>query len=293
MMRRLSLAVLLLAASAAPAAAQRPWELKVDLAVPLPVELPAVPALNPFASAVSTPPIQAATPLDEKAPVRLPVSASVYIDASGKCRRAVFTGLPLPGLAPELVETLTDTSFNPGRSAGSAVPTWVTVGLDLAGRIDEGRVVRVVTARPDPAVPPIPESEPRPVPEATDLQLAAVPAAQLDEAPSPRRFHVRVPGRTWRQSVRLLAEVTPAGRCSRVVFLSCPEGLRPWLLRSLASWTFQPAGGAEGPVAAWTRVDAELEVKMSSLRAEALRVSRTSAYPLGAPAAAAAPPPGA
>ena len=33
-----------------------------------------------------------------------------------------------------------------------------------------------------------------------------------------------------------------------MVFLACPEGLRRWLLESMAAWTFRPAAGAGGPV---------------------------------------------
>jgi hypothetical protein len=78
-----------------------------------------------------------------------------------------------------------------------------------------------------------------------------------------------------------------------VVFLACPEGLRGWLLASMAAWTFRPAAGTGGPVNAWVQLDGEIEVKMGDLASDALKVMRQGWTPGAAAPAAAGPPPGA
>ncbi len=290
-MRRLLPVVMVLASASA--LAQKPWELRVDLPVPVPVELPAVPPINPFAAPVVTPPAPIATPLRAKFPATFSVLASAYVDAQGACRRAVFTRLPWPGLADALRPIITATAFAPARASGAPVPVWLPLGIDLKGRIDEGRVARVQGTAPEPAGPPVVEPAPGPEADARDAGLPATPLERVDELPNPKRFRVRIDGRTWRQPFRLLAEVGPDGRCRRVVFLAFPEGLRGWLLASMASWTFQPAAGAGGPVAAWVQLDGEIELKMGDLASDALKVMRQAWGPGAAAPAAAGLPPGA
>jgi len=277
----------LLAASclllAAPVAAQKPWETRVDLTVPVPIELPEVPPTNPFAAPLAVQPVALETPLAERFDVSVAAEASAYVDANGTCRRVVFTRLPLPGLAAELQEHLTDTDFTPAKLLGASVPTWAAVAVDLSGRIDEGKIARMALLPPDPLVPPIPDEPPAPAPEARDLQIPATRLEQLDQIPTAKRFRVRIGGQDVRQAVRLLLEIGADGRCQRVVFLSCPEGMRQWLLRSLAGWRFQPAQGSEGATVAWALLDAELAVEIGTLRGDALRLSRQSSYPYVTP----------
>ena len=281
-MKRLLALPLLLAAF--PAAAQKPWETRVDLPLAIPVELPAVPPLNPFASPVASPPAVATAPMLAKVAVRLHVEAAVYVDRTGVCRRVVLLAAPLPALAGELTEALQETTFTAGRARGAPAPAWLAVAFDLTGRVKEGRVVRVAPSPPDPAVPPMPEPAAMPALDPRDAALPATPAEQLDAPPNAERFRASLSGRTLRQSFRLLAEVTAEGRCNRVVFLACPDGARDWLLRSLSGWTFRPAAGTDGPAAAWVQLDGELEMELSGLSSDRLRVTRTGAYP-GAEAA--------
>jgi hypothetical protein len=289
-MRRLLAVPLVLLAG--PALAQKPWEMRLDLPVAIPVELPAVPPTNPFARPLTALPVPVATPMLEKLDTVLHAEAAVYVDAAGVCRRAVLLAAPLPGLSAEINAAVLETTFLPGQARGQAVPVWLTVAFDLGGRIKGGRVIRLTPSAPDPAAPPAPEPAPPPVADARDLALPATPAEQLDALPSGRRFRASVSGRALRQGIRLLAEVTADGRCSRVVFLSCPDGLRAWLLRSLAGWTFRPATAAEGATAAWVQLDGEVEAELSGLSAERLTVSRASAYPHAPAVPAAAPPRG-
>ncbi len=290
-MRGMTLFAVLLAATAA---AQKPWEVRVDLPVPVPVELSAVPPTNPFAAPVLAPPSPVATPLRAKFTQTLTVLASAYLDGSGALRRLVFTSLPWPSLEAELRLPLSELEFAPARAAGAPTSVWLPLAVDLAGRIDGGQVTRLVATTPDPKAPPTAEPGGGHAAEPGDLALPATPLARVEQLPNPRHPpRIRVPGRSWRQAVRLLADVGADGRCRRVVFLSCPEGLRPWLLASLADWTFRPAAAAGGPVEAWAVLDGEVEVEMGSLAAEALRVTRTGSYPGAAAAPASPPPPGA
>jgi len=265
--------------AAAPALAEKPWETRVDLQLPVPVELPAVPATNPFAAPLTAPPAPLETPLAPRFEVAVTAEAAAYVDAAGTCRRVVFTRLPLPGLAGELHESLVDTDFTPGRLLGAAVPTWIAVAIDLTGRVDGGRLLRVALLPPDPSVPPVPEAEPAPAPDPRDLQIAATRPEQLDQPPGVKRFRVRIGGHDAPQTVRALLEIDAGGRCTRVVFLACPDGLRPWLLTSLAAWRFQPGRDAGGPTAAWAVLDAEVETEIGTLRGETLRLGRQSSYP--------------
>ena len=290
-MRRLVVLPLLLAAM--PTAAQKPWEMRVDLPVTVPIELPAVPPLNPFAAPVSAPPAVAATPMLAKLATRMHVEAAMYVDRAGACRRVVLLASPLPALAGELSAALQETAFSAGLSRGAPAPAWLAVAFDLAGRIREGRVVRVAPSLPHPTSPPVPEAPGPPPVDARDAALPATPAEQLDAPPRPARFRASLSGRTLRQGFRLLAEVTAEGRCARVVFLSCPDGARDWLLRSLSGWTFRPAAGAAGPVTAWVQLDGELEMELSGLSADRLRATRAGGYPGAAAPPAAGPPPAA
>jgi hypothetical protein len=291
-MRRMTTLALLVLCT--PALAQKPWETRVDLPVPVPLELPAVPPTNPFAAPVLSPPSPLATPLREKFADTFAVLASAYVNGEGSCRRVVFTRLPWPGIEAELRQSVSELSFTPARAGGTAVSVWLPLAIDFKGRIDEGRVAKLQATAPDPGPPPVPETFAPPTPDSRDLELPATPLTKVDLPASPKRPpRIRVDGRAWRQPIRLLAEVGADGRCQRVVFLACPEGLRPWLLASMAAWTFRPAAGKAGPVAAWAYLDGVVEVEVGNLVSEGLRVMRAAAYPGADAGSAAGPPPGA
>jgi len=273
MRRAAALAALLLLAAAAAAQTPKPWEQRVDLDVAVPVELPALPTINPFARPLLVQPAPASTPLVEKYTVTTSARGSAYIDAQGVCRRVVVTTLPLPFVGEPLQQAFREGEFTPGRAGGGPAATWWPFALDLTGRIKEGTVVRVQPAPPPPAELPVPEATTA-NPPAADPSLPATPIEQLDQPPAVKRLRARVDSRDWQQKVRLLAEVSTAGRCTRVVFLSCPDGLRAWLLASLASWTFRPAEDNAGPVPAWVQLDADLQVSIGSLEAGTPRLSR-------------------
>lgn len=291
-MRRVTMLALLLLS--APVLAQKPWEAQVDLPVPVPLELPAVPLINPFAAPVLSPPTLVATPLREKFNDTFTVLASAYVTSEGACRRVVFTRMPLPGMDAELRQEVLELSFIPARAGGAAVPTWLPLAIDLKGRVKEGQVTKLQATSPDPGTPPVPEVAAAPTHDVGDLNLPATPVARVEQPASPKRSpRLSVDGRTWRQPIRLLADVSADGRCQRVVFLACPEGLRPWLLASMAAWTFRPAAGKSGPVQAWALLEGEVEVEVGNLASEGLRVMPSASYPSAAARSAADLPPGA
>lgn len=268
-----------LAVSATLLAGAPPWETRVDLLVPVPGELPAIPDTNPFAQALDTPPALQAAPLRDRYDTTFSVEFATYIDAGGRVRRAVPVRTPLPGLEGDIQATVLETSFTPAQSGNRDTAVWLTLGVDVGGRINGGRAVRIEATTPAPAdlpeavVPPFPETNP------ADLQLPATPVEQLDRTPSPRRFRARVSSRKVRQSIWLLAQVDEEGRARQVVFLDCAEGLRPWLLDSLAAWRFRPATRRGQPVPAWAQVEGELEVDLGTFSTESLRVIRQRTYP--------------
>jgi hypothetical protein len=283
-----------LALLSVPVLAQKPWETKVDFPVPVPLELPAVPPTNPFAAPLVSPPAPVATPLREKFPDTFTVLAAIYVTGEGASRRVVFTRLPWPSLGNDLRQTVSELNFTPARASGAAVAVWVPLAIDLKGRVEQGRVARIQGSSPEPGTPPVPEATAVPTPDARDLELPATPLDRVDQMANPKRPpRIRADGRTWRQAVRLLAEVSPEGRCQRVVFLSCPEGLRGWLLASMAAWTFRPGAATTGPVTAWVQLDGEIEVEVGDLASESLRVTRQVTFPPAVAPAASGRPPGA
>ena len=279
------------ALAAAPTPAPKPWEARVDIPVAVPIEIPALPPVDPFAAPVVSPPSPIATPLREKYAQTFTVEAAAYVDGSGTLRRLVFTRTPWPSLATDLRQPLVELAFTPALVAGAPVAVWLPLAVDLKGRIDEGHFIGLRATPPDPRVPPVPDAEPVPSPNPGDVGLVATPLTRVDQLPAPKRSRrIRVDGRTWSQSVRLLADVGTDGRCRRVVFLSCPDGLRPWLLASMAGWAFHPAVGKGGPVEAWALLEGELQVEVGTLTSETLRVTRSGPYPgAGAPPAAGPP----
>lgn len=272
-------AAVLLALIALPAFAQKPWEVRVDLPIAVPVELPAVPTANPFAVALTSPPMYLKTPLQEKFQGTFTAEGAAYVDSTGVCRRARITRAGLPMIGAELQQEVMDTKFTAGQYLGSATATWVPFAVDFHGRIKGGNVLHLQAVPPDPSQPPQPDAPVTLEPDPADLVVPATPIEQLDQAPTVRRFHCRVSGQTWNQKVRLLVEVTPTGSCSRVIFLSVPEGLRDWLLTSLAAWTFTPGKTADGPTTSWLRLDGDIEVNTSGLDADSLRIMRKTTYP--------------
>jgi len=261
------------------AAGAPPWEARIDVPLPTPGELPAIPDTNPFAQVLDTPPVLRATPLQDRYDATLTVEVAAYIDASGRVRRVVPVRTTLPGLETEILANLLETSFASGRAANRDTATWLTLGVDLSGRINRGRAVRIEASAPRAAdlpeavVPPFPGTSPQ------DLELPATPVEQLERTPSPRRFRTRVSSRTFRQPLWLLVKVDEQGKARQVVFLDCPEGLRPWLLDSLGGWGFQPATRQGRPVAAWAQVEGDLEVDLGTMSTETLRVIRQRTYP--------------
>ncbi len=290
-MRAAVLISLLLLAVQAPRG-QKPWERKVQLPVPVPMALPDVQPTNPFFRPLRALPQPKQTPLREDFPVTVPVSFAVYLSRWGECLRAQPLTNPLPGVLEPVRQALSETSFTPAKAFGQPTPLWLDVGLELRGEVKEGRLGQLQVVAPNAAETPQLEHLPLPPPDLRDKQLPATPLDRLSAWPVPKRFAAKVPGRELRQALKLLAEVGADGKVKRVVFLLCPEGLRSWVLASAASWLFSPPQGEAGPESAWVLLTGTLEVRMGTLRAEGLRIGRTSSYPPGSAGSAAARPAG-
>lgn len=259
--------------------AEKPWERKVQVPVPVPLELPAVPPTNPFFSPVDQQPAPRQTPMREDFPVTVAASFAAYVEKNGVCRRAQPISNPFPGVLEPVRQALLETEFTPAKAFGQAAAVWVDVGADLRGEIKEGRVVQLAVTLPDPGETPQLEATPLPPGDPKDAQLPSTALDQLSSLPVPKRFSAKVPSQEFRQPIKLLVEVGADGKVKRLVFLACPEGLRSWVLASSASWLFTPPHSKGSPVPAWVVLSGVLEVKAGTLRAEGLRVSRTSSYP--------------
>lgn len=259
--------------------AEKPWERKVQLPVPVPMELPAVAPTNPFFSPVDQPPAPRQTPMREDFPVTVAASFAAYVDKTGTCRRAHPISNPFPGVLEPVAQALLETEFTPAKAFGQPAAVWVDVGAELRGEAKQGRIVGLLAVPPDAGETPQLEGTPLPPPDARDPQLPNTDLEKLSTLPVPKRFSAKVPAQEFRQSFKLLVEVGPDGKVKRVVFLACPEGLRSWLLASTASWHFTPAYTKGTPTTAWIVLSGALEAKVGTLRGETLRVSRTSSYP--------------
>ncbi len=280
--------------ASASALAQKPWEMRVDLPVPVPIELPAVPPTNPFAAPVATPPPPVATPLREKFADTFAVLASAYIDAQGVCRRVVFTRLPWPGVDADLRPLLTRPGLHPARACRRRGPGLAAARHrpQRADRRGTGGARAGRRAGRDRGARRRGEAGPRG--RRQRRRLPATPIDRVDQLPNPKR----VPDPDRR---RPLAPAIPPARRDRHGrplptrrLPRLPGGVcAAWLLASMAEWTFRPAAGAAGPVAAWVLLDGEIEVKMGDLASDALRVMRQGSYPGAAAPSAAVPPPGA
>jgi len=257
---------------ASPAWAQKPWEQRVDIPVEIPLDLPAVALVNPFFAAVDAPPQLLEARLVKNFDGSYPVRAGIYVDAEGTCLRSVVLDTALPAASSAVTAELARTRFSPALLGGTAVPTWVTVVLELAGRIESGSFSRVRTLPLDPHLPPQLAPASAVVFERRDAQLPATAVEALDQLPLPRRFRFKTGSLSFSHSVRLLLEVTERGGVGRLIFLDCPTGLRNWLLASAANWSFQPAVRGGVPCPAWVILEATVAVETSSLATAALRV---------------------
>ncbi len=270
----------MIAAAVAGAAGDDAWERRVDLETPVPVRLPELPAGNPFAVAVKTPPQLQSSSLLEKFDTTVSVPVAVYIDRQGECKRAVPLDDPLPEIGRQTATELTGEKASPARSLGSEVPVWRTVRVRMEGRIKEGSLSGMAIAPVQEGPPPVADAVETPDPTAMDLQLPDTPDDLVDQQPDIVRWNAKAKLDEIRARVRLLAEVDDAGRATRVVFLAGPSGLQPWLLRSMRGWRFIPATDTSGEaVTAWALMDFAVTADTGSWRSQSIGVDPELAYP--------------
>ena len=152
----------------------------------VPVELPAIAPLNPFATPVSTPPAAKTTPLrtrstSARSPPRSLRTSTSPARASGRCscvRRGVGW---VPTCRPPSPRP---PSHRAVPSAGQRRPGCLSSSTS-EGRIDEGRVLTVNVTPPDPATPP--DTDGAAIPTAREARPRPAGGAGREAGPAPGR----------------------------------------------------------------------------------------------------------
>jgi hypothetical protein len=130
---------------AVPMLAQKPWEQRTDLDVTVPVELPALPTINPFARPLLVQPAPVATPLAAKFNLVASARGTAYVNGQGGCQRVVFSSLPLPFVGEPLHEGSARRVRPVGRPADRQRPGGRSP--DLNGQVKRGPWVRAARPR--------------------------------------------------------------------------------------------------------------------------------------------------
>jgi hypothetical protein len=264
--------------AAAQTAANRAWQQRMDVEIPLPIPLVELEAVNPFAVEVDETPkvIRATTP--RKVDIIGAATVAAFVDAKGVCLGAVPLELPVPGLTAPLVEDLNGIRFDPALAGSAPQPSWVVVEIAMEGRVKEAEIIDQTLVMPNPSKPPVPNQPVAMKPPGSLRDLKATPHAQLSKLAAPRRIKVSAPGRDDEIHVRALVHVTENGRCDKYVPLELYGGLNPWFSGFLASWQVQPATRDGAPVATWVEYSARFRMKLSGVSSTTSRVVRDREY---------------
>ncbi len=281
-MRALSalVGVVLLFASAVSAqtSANRAWQQRLSLEIPLPVPAVELESVNPFALPVDTPPKFLTSAAPAKVPVAGPAVIAAYVDAKGECLGAVPLDLPFPGLTSVIVEELTGKRFEPALVGAAPAPSWVVMQARLEGRVKESQAAEPQFTPPDPTTPPIPSQPSTISPSGHLLRLPVTQTADLTSLASPKRFKIKAPGQEAGIVISALVHVTSGGLCDRFVPLDLPSGLTPWLSAYLDTWRLEPATRDGQPVESWVIYSGRVQLKISGLNSTEIRVLADLTY---------------
>ncbi len=273
----------------------RAWQQR--LAVPMPTVLPfvALDPVNPFATRVDEPPtlLHATVPERFEATGRAVVAA--WVDADGQCREAIVLEQPFPGLVTPLVAEFKDTRFEPARAGTQAKPAWVVLEVGFGAEVRTATVLDQVLQMPDPSAPPAPATPLASAPPGRLAELDAAAPSTLTSPAAPRRVKVRVPHHQAEIGIRLLAHVTPQGRCDRFVPLELDGGLTTWVAAYLGTWRLEPGQTNGQPLAAWVVWTARLGLDLGTIKSSEVKVLRDRGFSPGgssdaAPTPSAGPP---
>jgi hypothetical protein len=270
--------VLAAAVAGAQETAPRAWQQRLHTEIPVPVPLVPLESVNPFSTAVDTPPRLTAGEAPRKVPVSGRAIVAAYVDAKGQCLGAVPLELPFPGLTSGLVEELSATRFDPARSGTAAQPSWTVVEITIGGKVKESTVTDQNLELPDPSSPPKPNVPPPVSPSGNLVNLPYSSPAELTAVAIPRRLKVKVPSRETDILVRALVHVTVDGLPDRFVPLDLDPGFHAWFSTFLKSWRLEPAMRDGAPVDCWAIYSARATMRVSSLASTTFRAATDYSY---------------
>lgn len=262
----------------AQSASVRAWQQRLQVEVPLPVPMVELETVNPFVIPIDEPPAILGSTPPRKVDVRGTAVVAAYVDAKGECLGGVPLELPFSGLTTSVIEGLAGARFDAAVAGAAPQPSWVTLEIEIDGRVKEAEVFDQTLEAPDPSAPPVPAAGLEIAPSGSLRSLSFTPQAQLTKLAVPRRVSVRAPGREDQVAVRALVHFSADGRCDRYVPLELPSGLERWFSGFLASWRVQPARRDGEAVESWSVYSARIVFDMSGLDSGEVRVVRDREY---------------
>jgi hypothetical protein len=264
--------------AAAQSASTRAWQQRLEVAMPLPVPMVELDAINPFAGEVDEPATLIESSLPRKVDIVGTAVVAAFVDSKGECLGIVPLELPFPGLTAPLANSLTGSRFEPAMAGSAPQPSWVVLEIAMAGRVKDGTVADQVFELPDPESPPVAQTPGAIAPPGRLRSLKATPQSQLSQLAQPRRLRLSAPGREDEIPIRALVHITKEGRCDRYVPLELDSGLNNWLSAYLATWRARPARTGGNPVDSWAVFSARATLKLSGIDSTDARVAKGRAY---------------
>jgi len=263
---------------AAPIQADRAWQQRLHIEMPLSVPVVQLETANPFSVDLDVSPTLVSSTAPRKLELKGEAVVAGYIDTRGQCLGVVPLETPFPGLTSGLVTVMTSNRFEPARLGKQATPTWVVVGVNFETKVKEATILHQELTIPNPEIPPSPMS-PAPVrPPGQLLNLPFSPPSGLRELAVPKRIKVRLSGRTTDITIRALVHITKDGRCDRYVPLEMFSGFDLWFARYLATWNLQPGQRNGVAVDSWAVYTSRITVKMGGLDSTNYRTIRDRSY---------------
>jgi hypothetical protein len=256
----------------------RAWQQRLHLELPLAVPLVALEAANPFSVPLDVAPRLATSTAPHKLDVSGKAIVAAYVTAAGECLGAVPLDLPFPGLTSALLSEFTGNRFEPARAGAQTAPSWSVVEISVDSKIRESEILSQDLALPDPLAPPQPVLPAIISPPANLATMKATARDKLSDLAIPKRVRLHVSARDADVTVRLLAHITPSGRCDRFVPLEMESGFDRWVAAFLATWRLEPAQYQGQNVDCWVLYSARARMKMSSMDSVTFRVLRDRSY---------------
>jgi hypothetical protein len=258
--------------------APRPVEALPDVARLTPAEVAFV---HPLFRALDDAPKLAERTNPPDLEIRQPLLLTVHLLETGRVAEAFPVEPPLRAFATPLPALLPRWRFTPAKKGGQPVPTWVTLGIELAVSLEKA-VFAAFTLEPvrkdDPLVATVPDTTgdawmaryPR---ELDPKDPAAVSIEDVDVVPSPEKTPWSFDASRARARVTALVEVSEQGMVNRFLPTGETEPLLGlWVKTFSAKWRFTPAVSGGRPVSCWMSLDATLDYTLDSAKKKSERV---------------------